>query len=174
MKHSSTAPLSAKMQREVLTMLSSGASESDIGEVVSKYCLGIRRSDYPIEDLSYRTRLRKQIEPNETTPHRPDKHYPKIAGGYAKAARYYNWHLVTDEPFKTGESVYWTYITDTPDGYPQTNVIAFRDAGELEGFVFDTEMIITKMLRDKLRLVYDVLDWDLKAVTDEFKPKGYW
>ena len=174
MKHSSTAPTAATLQRNVLTMLSNGASEIAIGNVVSSCCKSIRNGSTAIEELSVRTRIKKNIEGSETTTHNPNKHYPKIAGGYAKAARYYNWHINSKEPFVSGDSVAWTYVSDTPDGYPQTDVVAYRDANDIKDFTINTEVIITKMIRDKLRLIYGVLGWDLKSITDEFKPTGYW
>ena len=177
MKHSSTAPLSASLQRDVLTMIGSGQSEEDIGTLVKSMCDSIRSGECNIEQLSYTTRISKAIEPDEDPKHHdPKKHYPRHAGGYARAARYYNWYLANgDNPFTKGNSVKWTYVSGVPDGNPDTPVIAYHDGGELErGYTFDTETIIQKMVRDKLRLVYDVLRWDLSKVTDKYRPKGYW
>ena len=174
MKHSSTPKAIRDLQKAVLVQVGSGIGESDITALVSGHVKRLRNGDIPIEDLSYSTRLSKSIERNKDSPWKPDKHYPRTAGGYAKAARYYNWYMNPDEPYVSGDSVNWTYVNDTPDGMPDTNVIGFRVLSELDGFTFDTEAIVDKLVRKKLKLVYDVLNWDLKRAVDKHQPKSYW
>jgi len=174
MKHSSTPKAIRDLQRGLLMRVGDGLDESTITEGVRGGVVRLRNGEIPITSLSYSTRISKQIETSPTSHHNPEKHYPKNAGGYAKAARYYNWYMEPDEPFKKSDSVNWTYVSDVPEGQPQTNVVGYRDVSELEGFTLDTEAIVDKLVRKKLCMVYDVMGWNLKLAIDLHQPKIYW
>lgn len=174
MKHSNTPEAVRDLQKGVLIHIASGSSEVDVTQYVRAWVNQIRKHKIPLEQLAWSTRLSKHIEATETSSHSPKRHYPTTAGGYARAARYYNWYMEPDEPFKQGDSVLWCYVTDTPQGMPATKVVGCRSILELDGFTFDTEGIIDKMVRKKLKLVYDVLDWDLGMAVDKHRPKKLW
>ena len=174
MKHSSTPKAIRELQKGVLMLVADGASEVDVTQFVRSWVNQIRKHEIPLDELSYSTRLSKQIEATETSSHSPKRHYPTTAGGYARAARYYNWYMEPDEPFIEGDSVLWCYVSDVPHGMPATKVVGCRSISELDGFTFDTEGIIDKLVRKKLKLVFDVLDWDLGMAVDKHRPKKLW
>ena len=173
MKHSSTPLAIRVIQKQMLMMVGSGATETEVTAYISGEVAKIRDGRVPVDELSYSTRLSKKIEADpstKTTIH----HYPKTAGGYAKAARYYNWYMEPNEPYRAGDSVKWTYVSGVPDGIPKTDVIGYRNVDELNDFQIDTEGIIKKLVMKKIRLVYDIMDWDIKKAVDKYQPKVYW
>ena len=174
MKHSNTPEAVRELQKDVLMLVANGVSEVKVTQLVRSWVKAIRTGLIPLEQLAWSTRLSKHIEATETSSHSPKRHYPTTAGGYARAARYYNWYMEPDEPFKQGDSVLWCYVSDTPHGMPATKVVGCRSISELESFTFDTEGIIDKMVRKKLKLVYDVLDWDLGMAVDKHRPRKLW
>jgi DNA polymerase elongation subunit (family B) len=174
MKHSSTPPFVRELQKNMLLMVAGAEDESDITSYIKSEVKRLRDGDVPIEDVSTSTRLSKNIRRTPDARHNADKHYPLTFGGFVKAAKYYNWNMSPDEPFKSGDSVKWTYVSGVPYGMPTTEVVGYRSVKELDGFVIATEGIIEKAVRKKLRLVYDVLGWDLKRAIDLHQPKTYW
>jgi hypothetical protein len=158
----------------MLLMVAGAEDESDITSYIKSEVKRLRDGEVPIEDVSTSTRLSKNIRRTSDARHNPDRHYPLTFGGFVKAAKYYNWNMSPDEPFKSGDSVKWTYVSGVPDGMPKTEVVGYRSVKELDGFVIATEGIIEKAVRKKLRLVYDVLGWDLKRAIDLHQPKTYW
>ena len=174
MKHSSTPPFIRDLQKQVLIMLGGNDNENDITSFVKGEVVRLRNNDVAVENISTRTRLSKAIESSPDASHRSDKHYPKTSGGYAKSARYYNWYMNPDEPYAKGDSVLWTYVAGVPQGMPTTDVVAYRDPAELHGFKMNAEHIVDKQVRKKLRLIYDVMGWDLKRAIDLHQPKTYW
>ena len=174
MKHSSTPPFVRDLQKNMLLMVAGAEDESDITSYIKSEVKRLRDGEVPIEDVSTSTRLSKNIRRTSDARHNPERHYPLTFGGFVKAAKYYNWNMSPDEPFKSGDSVKWTYVSGVPDGMPKTDVVGYRSVRELDGFVIATECIIEKSVRKKLRLVYDVLGWNLKRAIDLHQPKTYW
>jgi DNA polymerase elongation subunit (family B) len=174
MKHSNTPKAIRDLQKAMLMQVGAGIGESDITALISGGVKRLRNGDIPIGELSYSTRISKHIENNPASIHDPKRHYPTTSGGYARAARYYNWHMEQGDPFKKSDSVNWTYVSDVPNGKPQTDVVGYRDVSELEGFTFNIEAIVEKLVRKKLHMVYDVMGWDLKRAIDKHQPKTYW
>lgn len=150
-----------------------GDTEQQTTTFVQSNMEALRNGDVPVEDISIITRLSKDIEPTERTSHNPDKHYPVTSGGYAKAARFANWH--NGASFGKGDSVKWVYVL--PNNHLTTNttdVIAYDDPKDLSAFTIDIEGVIDRLVRKKLRLIYDVMKWDLNKALDKHQPKTYW
>ena len=68
----------------------------------------------------------------------------------------------------------WVYVNGVPIDKPETDIVAFRDASDLEGFTLDTGTIINKSVKAKLKSAYNTLEWDLDAASGAPIPKTYW
>ena len=156
MKHSSTPPLIRTVQKNVLTHVVNGVSESETTAYVKGVMDSLREGSMPVEDLSITTRLSKNV-----------KDYPATFGGFVKAARYSNTYL--DKQFGKNDSVKWVYVN-----HPKTSVVAYESPSDIEGFDIDIEGIVEGLVRKKLRLIYDVLKWDLNKALNKHQPKSYW
>ena len=66
------------------------------------------------------------------------------------------------------------YVKSVPIGKPETDIVAFRETEDLEGFTLDTNTIINKAVKAKLKSAYDTLEWDLDAASGAAIPKKYW
>jgi DNA polymerase elongation subunit (family B) len=172
MKHSSTPPLIRHIQKQVLMGVVQGDTEEQTTTFVKSNMEALRNGNVPVESISIITRLSKDIEPAPAYKHNPDKHYPINAGGYAKAARFANWY--NGGQFKKGDSVRWVYVSNNMLTTHDTDVVAYDDPKDLDAFEIDIEGVINKLVRKKLRLIYDVLKWDLNKALDKHQPKTYW
>ena len=172
MKHSSTPPLIRHIQKQVLMGVVQGDTEEQTTAFVKSNMEALRNGNVPVESISIITRLSKDIEPAPAYKHNPDKHYPITAGGYAKAARFANWY--NGGQFKKGDSVRWVYVSNNMLTNHDTDVIAYDDPKDLGAFEIDIEGVINRLVRKKLRLIYDVLGWDLNKALDKHQPKTYW
>jgi hypothetical protein len=85
-------------------------------------------------------------------------------------------------PFRQGDGAQWVYISNTPEDMPnevvfpkraknlKANVIAFREASEIQEFPIDYDVIIVKMIHRKLESVYNAMGWELKNALAASKP----
>lgn len=149
-----------------------GDTEEQTTAFVKSNMEALRNGNVPVESISIITRLSKDIEPAPAYKHNPDKHYPINAGGYAKAARFANWY--NGGQFKKGDSVRWVYVSNNMLTTHDTDVVAYDDPKDLDAFEIDIEGVINRLVRKKLRLIYDVLGWDLNKALDKHQPKTYW
>ena len=160
LKASNTAPLSKEVQRLVFEMVLNGASEGEVSEVLLPLSKDLREGVIDIKRVSLSTRLGMNL-----------RDYKTLSGG-SKAADYYNRNM-GDDPFKKGDSVKWTYVSSTPSGMEATDIVGFREPSDIEGFELDAETILQKMVKAKLKSVYDTLEWDLEGALGAPRPKNY-
>jgi len=160
LKASNTAPLSKEVQRLVFEMVLNGASEGEVSEVLLPLSKDLREGVIDIKRVSLSTRLGMNL-----------RDYKTLSGG-SKAADYYNRNM-GDDPFKKGDSVKWTYVSSTPSGMEVTDIVGFREPSDIEGFELDAETILQKMVKAKLKSVYDTLEWDLEGALGAPRPKNY-
>jgi len=162
LKGSSLAPLSKVAERTALTLICQGESEAIVREEILKLALPVRKGDVSLKEVTKQTRISRA----------PDDY--KILSGASKAAHYYNNNMSTGDPFEAGDSVKWTYVRSVPAGQPPTQVVAYREDEEMEGYTLDAKVILDKAIVSKLKGMYQVLGWDLSAATGEPRPATYW
>jgi DNA polymerase elongation subunit (family B) len=162
LKGSSLAPISKEAEKIALTMICQGKNEAEVREEILKLALPVRKGDVQLKQVTKQTRISQA-----------PRNY-KILSGASKAAEYYNNNMSKDDPFVAGDSVKWTYVKSVPAGLPPTQVVAYREDEEMDGFVLDAKVILDKAIVSKLKGVYQVLGWDLDAATGEPRPATYW
>ena len=91
-----------------------------------------------------------------------------------RGAYYYNDHINPKSQFRVGESVQWCYIDAVPDDKPYTNVGAFRNPEEIDGFIIDYSTCVEKFIKAKIKNIYRVLDWDVLDAIGKPRPKRHW
>ena len=114
----------------------------------------ILRSDFDLKEVASTTRLQKH----------PDQ-YSKVGGGI-KAALYYNENV--EARFFKDQSVDWVYVRDN-----RTDVMAFVDESDLDGYELDVDLMVDKLVKAKLKPIFKALDWDLAAASGAARPKNY-
>ena len=160
MKASNSAPLSKQLQAEMFDLICDGAQEGTVRATVLKHANSIKREpDYT--QIAMTTRLGMDL-----------KDYKTLSGA-SKAADYYNRHIGHD-PFKKGDTVKWTYVASVPTHLPSTDIMAFREPSDLEGFTLDTPVLIDKLVKSKIESTFKILDWDIDAATGAPRPKSYY
>ena len=162
-KISTLSPISKDLENDILTAICTGADEESVISIVRPLAKKIKRGDVDIKDISTTTRLQKRLT-----------EYSDTAGGAVKAARYYNQHIVGRNHFGEGDSVDWVYIAKPKDGLPSTPVVAYEDVSELDGFVIDYDLMVDKIVKDKIKPIFRALDWDLERASGAAMPKQYW
>jgi len=162
LKGSSLAPVTKMTEEVALNLICDGESESTVRASILDIVLPLRKGESDIKEMSQSTRIGKN----------PEDYNP--SSGANKAALYYNKHISTDDPFVSGDSVNWIYVNAVPDGKPPTEVVAYRDMNELKDFRIDTKTVLDKMVKKKLKGVFEVLGWDLAAAIGEPRPAKYW
>ena len=162
LKGSSLAPISKEAEKIALTLICQGENESVVREAILKLALPVRKGDVNLKEVTKQTRISQH----------PDDY--KILSGASKAADYYNKHMSTEDPFEGGDSVKWTYVKSVPAGQPPTQVVAYRENEEMDGYTLDAKVILDKAIVSKLKGVFQVLGWDLGAATGEPRPATYW
>ena len=162
LKGSSLAPLSKVAERTALTLICEGESEAIVREEILKLALPVRKGEVNLKEVTKQTRISRA--PGEY----------KILSGASKAAHYYNNHMSKGDPFKAGDAVKWTYVKSVPAGKPPTQVVAYREDEEMDGYTLDAKVILDKAIVSKLKGMFQVLGWDLGAATGEPRPAIYW
>ncbi len=162
-KISTLAPVSKDLENDILTAICTGANEETVIGMVRPIAKKIMKGDVSIKDISTTTRLQKRL---------PE--YSDTAGGAVKAARYYNEHIAQRNHFGHGDSVNWVYVSKSKDGLPYTPVVAYEDISELDGFIVDYDLMVDKIVKDKIKPIFKALDWDLERASGAAMPKVYW
>ena len=160
LKASNTAPLSKQVQKMVFEMVLSGASEKDVAETLLPLVRELREGDIDIKQVSLSTRLGMNL-----------RDYKTLSGG-SRAADYYNRNM-GDDPFRKGDSVKWTYVSGVPPGAEDADIVGFREPSDIEGYELDAVTILDKMVKAKLKSVYETLQWDLEGALGAPRPKNY-
>jgi len=153
-KISTLAPISKTLENDVLTAICQGASEEEVISMVRPLAKRILRSDFDLKEVASTTRLQKH--PSQ---------YSKVGGGI-KAALYYNENV--EARFFKDQSVDWVYVRDN-----RTDVMAFVDESDLDGYELDVDLMVDKLVKAKLKPIFKALDWDLAAASGAARPKNY-
>ena len=115
------------------------------------------------KEVAVTTRLQKSLA-----------EYSATTGGGAKAARYFNEHLLDGgKRLSKGDSVDWVYVTTVPDGLPRTDVVAFTEPSDLDGFSLDYETMVDKLVKAKIMPIFRAMNWDWTAASGAVRPKNY-
>ena len=164
-KISTLAPISRNLERDVLNMVCQGASEADVIDHVRPIALKIQKANVDLKDVTGVTRISKRL-----------KDYAKPTLG-AKAAVYYNKHMAErfNQPkFDEGDSVPWVYVASSPDWAAPTDIACYKDISEMEGFTLDWEKMVDRLVKRKVKPIFQALEWDLEAASGAARPKRYW
>ena len=161
MKASSASKLSKQVQETAFDLICDGANEVAVTKEMREIVASLKNGGVEPSEVCTTTRLGMAI----------DKY--KTLSGASRAAKYYNDNIEGPE-FGKGDSVSWVYVKSVPAGKPETDIVAFRETDDLEGFTLDTNTIINKAVKAKLKSAYDTLEWDLDAASGAAIPKKYW
>ena len=161
MKASNASALSKRVQETAFDLICDGADEATVTKEMRSIVAGLKNGGVDPAEVCQTTRLGMGL------------HEYKVLSGASRAAKYYNDHI--DGPmYGKGDSVSWVYVSGVPTDKPVTDIVAFRDASDLEGFTLDTGTVISKSVKAKLKSSYETLGWDLEAASGAAIPKSYW
>ena len=62
----------------------------------------------------------------------------------------------------------------TPNGMPPIDVVAFEELSDLDGFVLDYDKMVDKLVKSKIKPIFQALNWDLDRASGAAMPKKYW
>ena len=162
-KISTLAPISKNLENDVLHAICSGASEEETAQLVRPIARRIIGGKVEPKEVAVTTRLQKSLA-----------EYSATTGGGAKAARYFNEHLLDGgKRLSKGDSVDWVYVTTVPDGLPRTDVVAFTEPSDLDGFSLDYETMVDKLVKAKIMPIFRAMNWDWTAASGAVRPKNY-
>ena len=101
---------------------------------------------------------------------------PSVGVPGVKGARYYNEHIAKSKQvkFDAGDSVQWIYIEGVPEGMPETDIIAFHDIEEIEGFTPNWERMVDRLVVRKIKPIYGAMGWKTDGASGAVMPKAYW
>jgi DNA polymerase, archaea type len=190
-KISTLAPVSRNLERDVLDMICTGASEGDVIDYVRPIALNIQRGEIDISSITGVTRIQKKIDGVCTCNHKATedcggkctckckgKQYRASTGvAGVKGARYYNEFMARkfDQPeYGEGDSVPWVYVNGVPNWGKPVDIVAYRDISDLEGFSLNWEIMTDKLIKQKIKPIFNALQWDLEAASGAARPKRYW
>ena len=162
-KISTLSPISKNLENDVLAAICSGAHEDEVVKITRPLCKRIKRGDVWLEEIATTTRLQKAIND-----------YSQSTGGAVKAARYFNQHLSNGKKLGEGDSVNWVYVSRAPDNLPPTEVVAYEDESDLNGFDLDYDKMVDKLVKSKMKGIFGAMNWNLDFATGEARPKRYW
>ena len=164
-KISTLAPISKDLENDVLTAICSGADEVEITNMVRPLSKRIKRGDVSIEEVAGTTRLQKALSSYDASAGVPG----------VKGARHYNKYIAKNksEHFGNGDSVNWVYVNSCPDGQPRTDIVAFREESDLEGYGLDYETMVDKLVKAKVKSIFKAMKWNLDYASGAARPKTY-
>ena len=166
-KISTLAPISRNLERDILDMICSGASEAEVIDHVRPIALKIQKGKVELKEVTGVTRIQKKL-----------KDYSPTAGvPGVKAARFYNEHMAErfNQPkFQEGDSVPWVYVAASPQWSKRTDIICYREETEIEDFTLDWEKMVDRLVKRKVKPIFKALSWDLEAASGAARPKKYW
>ena len=189
-KVSTLAPISRNLERDVLTMICSGASESEVIDHVRPIALKIQKGNVKLKEVTGVTRIQKKIDKPCTCNHAATEkcincpckckgtRYRATTGvAGVKAARFYNEHMAErfNQPkFQEGDSIPWVYVAGSPQWSERTKIVTYREETELDDFTLDWEIMVDKLVKEKMKPIFKALDWSLEAASGATRPKKYW
>ena len=163
-KISTLAPISKNLENDVLKAVCTGADEDKVTQMVRPLAKRIKRGDVTLKEITGTTRIQKKL----------NAYADSVGVPGVKGARYYNEHLSNGVKFDEGDSVNWAYIDGVPEGLPMTDIIAYNDEKELEGFSLDYDKMVDKLVKAKVKSIYNALGWNLDFAIGAARPKRYW
>ena len=165
-KISTLATVSRDIERNTLNLICKGAEEGEVTESIRPISLSLLNGTVDLEDVKGTTRI-----------HKPLSQYADSVGvPGVKGARYYNKHMRTPNrpKFDAGDSVPWIYVEGVPEGMPETDIIAFHDIEEIEGFTPNWERMVDRLVVRKIQPIYDAMGWKTDGASGAAMPKAYW
>jgi len=163
-KASHAAPISKQAQSLIFNLISQGEDEMAIAKAIRPLAANLLQGKTPLEEVSSWTRLGKK----------PESYNPSHMPNGAKAAFFYNKHIANGQKFIQGDSVPWVYILNTPDGIPDTKVVAYMEESDLEGYTLDWPTMVEKLILAKITVLEEAMGWDSKRAVGKPAPKRYW
>lgn len=164
MKKSNETKLAKKVQKQVLEMVASGKTESEVTKYTKAMYKLVKGGKYDPKSVIKRTRLRKSLD-----------EYDSIAGGSA-GVLVYNDQIGTIE---VGDSYYY-YTVDNKgiSKYPtkynikgrtrNVEYIAFKKYEEVkEYFPINWNRLAESEIIKKVTLIYESLRWDLMGIAND-------
>tara|TARA_Y100000361_G_scaffold65916_1_gene57906 strand:- start:2491 stop:4836 length:2346 start_codon:yes stop_codon:yes gene_type:complete len=158
-KAANASPISKEVQEIAFRLIGAGSTEEEVYEALRPIVLSTFRKQKSVEEVAAFGRMGKAK-------------YERVPPNAAKAMLYYNHNLSKEEPFLVNDQAQWVYVSSVPDDMPHTNVVAFREASDIDDFTVDYGLLVEKFIRNKLESIYDVLDWDIANLC-EMGPKRY-
>tara|TARA_R100000995_G_scaffold61816_1_gene31594 strand:- start:1874 stop:4237 length:2364 start_codon:yes stop_codon:yes gene_type:complete len=161
-KASSVSPLTKEVSEILFRQVGTGAEEKEVTDAIRDISTSVLSGEWGIESLAPYGRIGKETYKNT----------PPLS---VRAARYYNEHMDPIDPVRVGDSIRWLYVSESPENLPYTEVAAFRNPIELEGFSVDYGLIVDKFIKAKIKRVYDTLGWEsLDKACGAKMPKSHW
>tara|TARA_R100000008_G_C3585031_1_gene171559 strand:- start:2526 stop:3704 length:1179 start_codon:yes stop_codon:yes gene_type:complete len=161
MKASSASKLSKQVQETAFNLICDGADENAVTKEMRAIVASVKNGGVEPSEVCQTTRLGLKLSDYKTL------------SGASRAAQYYN-DNIEGPLYGKGDSVSWVYVSGVPADKPETDIVAFRESEDLEGFTLDTATIINKAVKAKLKSSYETLGWDLEAASGAAIPKRYW
>ena len=180
LKASNSSALAKRVQETAFDLICDGAEEMEVRTVMRALVVDLKNGGLDPEEVCQTTRLgmpiicpycgdrKKHVEKDKCD----GKQYKTLSGA-SRAASYYN-DNIDGEAYGRGDSVSWVYVKGVPMSLPDTDIVAFREASDLEGFTLDTSTVIAKSVKAKLKPTFEVLGWDVGAASGDSVPKSYW
>lgn len=158
-KASHSAPLTKEVQRIIFTHISEGQNEQEVSSALRPLAKAVLTGEVELDILSSWARLGKD----------PEKYNPSHTPNGAKAALFFNKHMSDGVKFRQGDSVPWVYVD-----HPDTNVVAYMDESDLDGFQLDYPTMVEKLILSKITVFDEAMGWDPKRAVGKPAPKRYW
>ena len=67
----------------------------------------------------------------------------------------------------------WVYVNSCPDGRPKTDIVAFREESDLEGYGLDYDTMVEKLVKAKVKSIFKAMKWNLDYASGAARPKTY-
>lgn len=166
-KISTLAPISRDLERDTLSLICTGAEETEVVNSIRPISLRVMKGEVDIAEVTGTTRIQKPI----------GSYAESIGVPGVKAARYYNANMAKkfkQEKFDQGDSVPWIYIQSVPDGMPPTDIVTFHEPEEIEGFTPDWEKMVDRLVVRKVAPIFKAMGWDTARASGAAMPKKYW
>lgn len=161
-KASSVSPLTKQVSEILFRKVGTGAEEREVTDAIRDFSTSVLKGEWSIEALAPYGRIGKENYKNT----------PPLS---VRAANFYNRHMDPVDPVRVGDSIRWLYVSEVPEHLPYTEVAAFRNPSELEGFSFDYGLIVEKFIKAKIKRVYETLGWkSLDEACGAKMPKSHW
>lgn len=160
-KSANASPITKQIQNQIFHLVGSGATESEVSEIIRPIALKLKKGEYTANELAPYGRLGKA-------------QYERVPPNAAKGAIYYNDHLATNDPIRVFDSAQWLYVNEVPKGKPYTNIVSYREESEVKDFSIDYDTMVNKFIKAKIQPIYDVLGWDVGYACGDKVPKKYW